>query len=267
MESTLAIAWKELQARIGSYLGWGRGALYGDLAWTAQQQFELDGITASGIRQFNNPPVLEGEAGSYDWSFLKPTATLVLDISASTIDLPDDFGGMEGALTLLSSQSQQWFPIDLVNEGKIRQAFSEVPQATGRPIWAAVVPLKGTGTTQGQRFQLFVYPAADQQYTLQVRYYILADFINGASPYPYGGASHAETLLESCLSIAESRLDDSLTVHKALFMERLAASVSADRRFKPQTLGYNGDSSESRRLLMNRGRSWARPAYNGVVYD
>ncbi len=57
-----------------------------------------------------------------------------------------------------------------------------------------------------------------------------------------GGDHHYETILETCLSVAESRMDDMQTQHHTQQAQRLLeASVRFDRSFgKPKTLGYNG---------------------------
>lgn len=269
-EPTLAIPWTELQARVGTFLGWGRGSLvYNDLAWSSYQQFEIDGVIASGLRQFYYPPPMEGMTGSYDWSFLKPVWTADFPKSVSVVPMPDDFGGFEGPITILTtSQTSQPWRIEWRNEGMIREMYSRTPQMSGPPLYAAEQVIKGTTATQGQRFQLFLFPLADQDYQLQFQYYINPDFLNGAFPFAYGGPSHAETILESCYAVAEVRQDDSSSVHAAKFQERLAASISMDRRNKPQSLGYNADRSDCRRS----GRTnlhWFAPAatYNGNSFN
>lgn len=267
MESTLAIAVTELQATVGDFLGWGRGASYGDAAWSSQQQFAIDSICKSGIRRVLRPKPVEGSPSTYDWTWSKPTATLVLANGSQTVPLPDDFGEIEGTLTLLNKQGMQWFPVKIINEGMIRQAFSLTPTRTGRPLNAAVQRLKATTGSQGQRAQLFVFPTADSDYTLQFQYYVLPDYINGAFPYPMGGAGMAELYIESCLALAEQRYDDAESVHRAEYERQLAAAIGADRRNKPQTLLYNGDRSDA---MEGRGYpSWHlqdRILYNGVQY-
>jgi hypothetical protein len=256
MESTLSLQITDLNAEVGLFVGYGRGVNNGDPAWTKQQQDLLDSICKSGIRQVLFPPPLEGMESSYDWSFLKPRATVDFPPKASTIPLPDDFGGFEGQITLSAATGQMWWPINLMNEGRVAQLFSETPTATGRPWIAALQWLKPTTATSGQRAQLYLFPAADTDYKLQFQYYFLPNYLDGAFPFPLGGMLHAELFLESCLAVAERRLDDLENgPHKQAFMERLAASVSADRRNKPQVGGYNGDRSD----LTDR---WGRTVFN-----
>jgi hypothetical protein len=268
-EPTLALKLTDIQAKLGVFAGWGRGTNFGEPAWNTQQQAILDDCTQSGLRRFYWPTAAEGETTSYDWSFLKPTANLALASGAQTIPLPDDFGGFEGQITVLTtaSTSQPW-QIQWRSEGEIRRMYSLTPTVTGPTAFAATQPLKGTTGTQSQRFQLFVFPAADQAYTLQVQYYINPDYLDGAFPYAYGGPQHAETVLESCLALLEERIDDQSTVHADAFSKRLTASISMDRKLKPQQLGYNRDNSDGRHWNRSDSHYWAPAAtYNGSSFS
>lgn len=264
-ESTLSLSYYDIAGEVGLFLGYGRGANNNDQAWTTHQQAAIDSCVRSGLRQFYFPPPVDG-VSAYDWSFLKPTYSTTLLSTASVIALPDDFGGFEGRITLNSSTGQIWWPIDVVGEGTVRQRYSELPTATGRPLLAAIQPIKGTTQLKGQRFQLYFFPLADQDYPVQFAYYVSPDYLTGSAPYAYGGMPHAETILESCLAVAEQRLDDSSTIHSMKFMERLAASISLDRRSKPQKLGYNGDRSDQR--YDGNERHWLGTGItvNGVIY-
>lgn len=248
-ESSLSLQYKDLAGEVGLFLGFGRGAAIGDPAWSGQQQAAIDSCVRSGLRQFYFPPPIEGTESSYDWSFLKPVASMGLAQGAVLLALPDDFGGFEGRMTISSPEGQTWWPVELVGIGQVYQRAAQQPNTTGRPLMACLEPLRGTTGTAGQRFQLRFFPVSDQAYTLQFAYYVAADYLDTAFPYHMGGMMHAETVLESCLAIAEQRLDDAMMTHTAKFKERLLASINLDRRMKPQTLGYNRDNSD----LLDRG--------------
>jgi hypothetical protein len=271
-EPTLAVQWKELKARVGLFIGWGQGADYGQTAWTDQQAFEIDGIVASGLRRFYFPPALEGEAVSHKWTFLRPTASLVLPSGAVSIPLPDDYGGFEGQVTVQSNgtTAQPW-EVKWVSEPLLREKVSAYPSMQGPPMLVAEAPVKGTSATAGQRKELHVFPTADQAYTLQVQYYVNPDYLTAATPYAYGGAQHAETILESVLAVAEERLDDMPSMtgpHGMAFKERLRASVGVDRSSQPQRFGYNRDRSDDRQSGRWNPHWWAPPAtYNGQSFD
>lgn len=264
MEPSLNLAYNSLMGEVGFFLGYGRGAQNGDVAWNNNQQKTIDSVVASGLRNFYYPMAPNGT--TINWSFLKPTATFTLTVGDNTLPLPDDFGGIEGEITILGPNDTTWFPIQICNEGQIRANFSAYPVITGRPLKAAVQPIKGTGAVQSQRFRLFYFPTADTAYNIQFQYYVNPDYLTGAFPYAYGGPPHAETLLESCLAVAEQRLDDMAGVHSQKFQERLLASAIYDNKMKSQDLGYNGDNSDS------IGYWWVRNHYddyikfNGVLY-
>lgn len=270
---SLALTKADLDAEIGAFLGYGRGALQGDSAWTTRQYNDIAAIRKSGERQFYfNPPLPEvGIVAGYAWSFLQPVATLTLASGAQTVDLPDDYAGLEGRITLSTTSSNTWLPLSLVGEGMVRQAYAQQPDATGKPLMAAIRPLRGRGGSWGQRQELFFYPEADDSYTIQFRYYLAPEALSDANQTLYGGPQHSETILESCLAIAEQRLDDAMTVHTEKFKERLLASINMDRRNKPQLLGPVTDRSDLREAGPNiRRAGWPYWDYsvtvNGVQY-
>lgn len=271
-ESTLSLALTELQGDVGFFLGFGRGlGTSGDPTWTTQQQASVTSCMKSGLRQFYFPPPVAGETSSYDWSFTKPIGTLILPLNAQSITLPDDFGGIDGQITVQGSNvALNPWPLSIMNEGTLRQYYALTPTRTGRPLAAAVVPLKQTTVASGQRFQLNIFPIADQAYTLLFPYYISPDALTTGNPFPLGGLQHAETVREACLMAAENFLDDAAQIHHQKFMERLAASVNMDRRLKAQLTGYNGDNSDRLHLGFNReglhGYGYGGIRVNNVQY-
>ncbi len=270
MESTLNLKRSDFASEVGLFLGFGRGEEAGDPAWATNQQAAIDSCVNSGLRQFYFPPAIEGQFSAYDWSFLKPIAILTLLQDANTLLLPDDFGGIEGKITISADAGIAWWPLEVVGIGRIYSQESQFPTTTGRPQCVCIEPLKGTASNRSQRFQMHAWPIADQDYTLKLQYYLNPNCLTGAYPWAYGGAPHAETILESCLAIAEQRLDDAMTVHTAKFKERLLASINLDRRQKPQSMGYNGDNSDlaGREWPSRYNRFWdGQPiSINGVTY-
>jgi hypothetical protein len=239
-ESSLNIAYLDLQKDIAFFLGWNPDPT----ARTEREQTALDSFTKSGLRQFYFPPPLDGRATTYEWSFLRPVTTVTLALGEQSVALPDDFGCLDSDVSLVSSDIT--CPIQVFGEGYVRAAYLGMPDRMGRPEMVAIAPLKGTNVNQSQRFALLAYPIANIEYTFKLAYSILPEYLSGSKPYAYGGAAHAETILASCLAIAEQRGDDSMTVNTVKFKERLAASIGFDRRLKPQQYGYNGDRSGRR---------------------
>jgi hypothetical protein len=274
-ESTLSLGYQDYISLVGDVNGFGRGfvagsSVFNDTPYTQQVQRMLDQSAMGGIRQFYFPPPLQPGKMAWRWTFLRPTAILELPPGAQSIALPDDFGGFEGTLTIVNTATNASYPGETrrYNEGYIRKQYSANPTATGFPTMFAETPIKGTTQVSGTRWELLVYPQADQDYHVQIQYYVLGDYLTGNNPLVYGGAAHVETIKESCLAIFESTYGDKMGVHNAKFMERLAASVDFDRVNSPEVYGYNADRSH-RRHSWNRWRGGAFPqsTYNGVPWS
>ena len=275
-ESTLTLAFRELQAEIATFAGWGRGTFYGDPDWSddgsplgsQRKQLAIDSATKKGLRRFYFSALLQGEPASHDWSFLRPTAAIALPQGATEVQLPEDFAGLEGTSEIMaSSDEMQPRPLQVVGVSKIRSAYADVPSETGPPRMVAVVPIKGTSFNAGQRFQLQIYPLADQAYTLDVEYYILPDYLSGALPYCYGGGAHSGTILEACLCAFERDMDNAMGVHEAHYQTLLAASISYDRNLKAQKIGFNLDNSDNRGSQRRREYEGQFATFAGVLYD
>ncbi len=266
MESGLAYTHAFLRSAVGNYLGYGRGLLYGDNDWDTHQLNNIKAAHQSGLNQFYYPPFIGAESGIYEWTFMKPVATIPLNSGGSVVRLPDDFGGFNGPATLYTTESQVAWEIPETGEQLLRERFSARPNETGRPSYMAVRPVKGTGPMSGQRYDLVVWPVADGDFTLQVAYFVCPEATSDAVPYHLGGAQHAETVLASCLAAAEWQIMLQKGVHDAKFKERLAASVMADRKLKPKLFGQNLDRSDGRNRSVFHPHELARVTVNGVQH-
>lgn len=266
MESDLSLTLTAIEAEIGFFLGYGRGENYDDTAWTTQQQQAISAAVRSGLRQFYIPEPIDG--ASYAWSFLMPTTTKRLLSGLSTLNLPDDFGHAEGMVTLASDTNSCYEPVRITGEGRVSQAYARDATSTGTPTLIAVRPIRGTSADKGQRFQFYVWPAADQDYDLTFAYTLLPNALSGERPYAYGGMLHAETILAACKMAAEETLDDVIPgqgVWSLKFRARLAASIDIDRRNKPQHLGPNLDRSDDLNgWPYSRRQREATVTFNGI---
>jgi len=84
-ESGLSIAFAELKAEVGHFLGHGRGGVaFADWeARTPDPTTEVEALVQSGVRQVYYPPALSAEIAGYEWSFLRPSTTLPIGASGT----------------------------------------------------------------------------------------------------------------------------------------------------------------------------------------
>ena len=248
-ESTLNLGIGELNSEVASFLGWGRDST----KWSAHKLQDITACVESCLRKFYFQAQPDPRDSSHNWTFLKPVATIILPSQSTTAELPDDFGGFEGMVSVsLAGVSSGFWPLKLVSEEMIRVKYAGSGSTTGRPVAAAEQQIKGTSALKSNRSQLLVYPIPDAEYTLQVPYYILPNFLTSANPYPYGGAAHAETMKAGARAAAELFLDNSQGAETANYMQCLAASVQYDRRHQPKSLGINSDMSDYRANVSSR---------------
>lgn len=154
-------------------------------------------------------------------------------------DLPDDWAGnVTEEFTYPSGVSIAYRPVRIVAESQIR-VLRQSNTWSGQPELAAIRPKAGTGTT-GQRWEVLFYPHPDQAYTLNYRYRSNPNMMTAALPYPLGGMQFAGLLIESCLAVAEEKVNDVSNLHRAKFQELLMSAVDLDeRRTSTFTLGRN----------------------------
>ena len=251
-ESDLSITYISLMNQVAFFLGW--GADY--TLCTAGQQAALDSLVQSGLRKFYNPPICPPDRRPHNWSFLQVMTTLNTTDDDEDQDLPDDFGNLIGNIIYSNTGVKIISASDLLN---LREGL----ESTGIPCYGAIRPKTTTGTT-GQRSEIMWYPTPDATYTLTYRYRKITNKLSVTNLYPYGGQVHSETLLESCLAVAEQRQNDEMGVHWQAFLTALAASIQHDRDTGAQNLGYNVDRSDGQGVLNDDDRH--KLLDNGVIH-
>lgn len=258
-EASLSLAYSDLAREVGRYLGYGPTS--GN--WSSDEAQEINDVIASGLRQFYDPPAISAGMRPHKWRFLRPSTTLAIVANDSDYDLPDNFGWMLGDLTFGSSDNIIQPAVKLIGEGQIRMLQQGNIVTSGPPKYAAVRPKTTTGVT-GQRFELLIWPTPDATYTLSYQYRALLNKIDASNPYPYGGQIHGETILASCLAVAEDRHEDAQAEKRQRFMERLSASIEQDSQLDQEFFGYNGDGSDTG--LLSTIERVTNVTYNGVLY-
>jgi len=224
------------------------------------QQRQVDSAISRGLRQFYYPEPLRNESFSHSWSFLKPSVAFDLVADKNRYTLPMDFGGIEGDLhyetdadTKLRNVRVRVTSISEINEAERQQKW----EGTGVPHLAAIEPRELIGSSStSTRYVLRLYPTPDAVYSMRMRYNAFGPSVSvdgdddhGTNRYLPGSAQHAETIVSSCLCIAE-QIADSRNRNSRMqdqYQRRLAASIMLDRRgTAPESVGVMTDPANYR---------------------
>ncbi len=195
------------------------------------------------------------------------TDTYIITVDGNYI-LPKNFGGIVGP-TMSFDATTGFAPLDITSESRINRLRQDnrVVQ-TFRPRLAAVRPTTvGGGTADpGQRWELMLWPIPDAIYVLHFQFLIAVGNIASSSEVPPGGMFHHETIMASCLAMAESMLEPAppVRLREEAYMKRLIASISLDRQLTtPDSLGIEGDATGLPLVTADRLQNLT---FNGVAY-
>lgn len=232
-------------------------------SWTATNgTLVVDNVAYAIASRTNNTELELSEA----WAKDTETAANYSLRHDGNYDLSDDFGGIEGDMVYAEGSNKP--NVRIIGEGKIRSLRSSSTTRTN-PQFAAIRPKKQTVTTSGQRFEIMFFPIPAVTKKLSYRMLVLPELlVSETITYPYGGAMHSETIIASCLAIAESQEDEIRGVKWNEFMDRLAASIQIDKKMiSVDYFGYNSDGSDG---IDRSGGAGRHPrtfiiTYNGVT--
>lgn len=206
---------------------------------------------------------------------------IAFTITDGVYALPTSFGGIEGDITLEAASG--YMPVRQVGDDQIREMFLNTSIQTGVPAYFCVRPWKNPGIdrigSQGQigmytRYELVFFPRPDKVYRMSFRYLFVFPGVDDwvgtglatTDIHPPGMAYHHETMLASCLAVAEQYADSPNGEHRDYFAKRIAASVALDRKSAGAAyLGRNLDKSDT---LYTQGRSplSTQITYNNTIY-
>lgn len=223
-----------LKRLVGREFGFGAAS---DI-WSQSQTAQVDEALRTGLRMFYSPPILPGERNGHEWSFLVGLGHIDLVASQTEYDLPEDFARLHDNLTYEPDTTGYYGSIRIVGEHQIRELL-QTSQASYRPTMAAVRPKE----TKPTRWQVLFYPKPEAAYRLDFRYDRNPSLLSDDKALPLGGQPHAQTVVDACLAAVESMQSKSDTARYSRFMERLASSISHDRKAcAPHTMGTDYDT-------------------------
>jgi hypothetical protein len=209
------------------------------------------------------------------------SGTVPYEISDGVYLLPTSFAGIEGDVTL--EDGTGYLSVRQVGEDQIRELFGGSGIQTGRPAYFCTRPTRdptmdsdGTDGAIGQysRHEMVFFPKPDATYRMSFKYLFMFPGVDDyvslgvgvANTHPPGIAYHHETILASCLAVAEQYADSPNGEYKEYFAKRMAASVAIDRKTAGSPyMGRNLDRSDT---LHSQSRVTTRSevTYNNILY-
>jgi hypothetical protein len=250
-ESGLSIGAPDLRAEIGYFLNYGR--LY--TSWSTDQLTEINAVMQSGVRRVYYPPAVLEENAGYEWSFLRPFTTLPTVIGTGDYDLPDDLGRLVDVFHYPAEEYKEPVVVIPVRDLLRYRAGSSY---TGFPRYAAE-RWKSTDGTTGQRKEVLFWPTPNAVWTLGYQYEAYNGPLTDTYPYPLGGMKLAELFIESCLAVAEQRMNDDAALHTEAFKALLIDAIARDKNNGAQVYGQMGHyerlGPDAERRCFRRGDS------------
>jgi hypothetical protein len=230
----MAVDFTFLRVEVADFLGLGRAT------WSGDDTARLASIVNAGYRQFLSPIPAGGPP--HHWSFLRPVTTLAVLAGTADYVCPSGFVALLGDMTFAAVDGR-YHTVRQVGEQDVR-AYRQISNRTGPPLWVAIQPQAPTGVAQ-QTFKFLLDPTPDGVCTLSYRYLLHPVDLDAVNTVPAGGDVYGDTILESCLAVAEQRRNGEAGIHTALYQQRLAASIEVDRQVPTEFIGYCGDGSGS----------------------
>lgn len=325
-ESSLTISWLALQAECGFFLGYGRTLAN----WSTTADAEVGICVQSGVRRVYYPP----SAGGYEWSFLRPSATLYLGASGTdgtlssgvfdsdtfsdwvaqgittddtlyitspednaeelaissvaagaitltttpddatdltfvikrspaNYDLPDSFNRLIGNLHYAADEYRNG--IVLVPIGKLEEMRAH-GDLSCTPQFCAVRYKSSDGTT-GQRQEILFWPKPDVYYPLTYSFEAYTGQLTDTYLYPLGGMHLSELYTESCLAVAEQRINNEPGVHTQAYEMLLQDAIARDRKRGARFFGQMGGGEDGDGRTFRRGSARGADGAHQITYN
>lgn len=231
-ESGLSLGFSELRQAIGFFLGYGRTIA----DWGTAEAALIGVMVQAGVRRVYYPPAINESTLAHEWSFLKPTATLAIVADDGDYDLPDDFGSLSGELHYPAEENR--VSIARIALGRILELRSRNDK-NDAPVYAAIRYKESDGSG-GQRQEILFWPEPSDDWTLSYSYEAYSGELSDTYPYPLGGMQLAELYTESCLAVAEQRVNNEAGLHTQLFQALLVDAIARDGKRGAKIFGQMG---------------------------
>lgn len=221
-------------------------------SWTALAEITVSGVSYTvDTRDGDTQATLDDTSVDVD-------AEATYSLNQLLYDLPDDFGRFASSLHF---EADQHLPsVRLVSISRVL-SLRATQTLTGDPRLAAVRFKSATPAAIGSRQEVMFFPTPDNEHTLSYEYEAYSGKLTEALPYPLGGMQMAEVYIESCLNVAEIRMNDVAGFHGQEFNRLLVDAIARDRKRSTQNYGQmsQGEYRDYDDFMFRRG--WGAGTY------
>jgi hypothetical protein len=216
MMARLTLSYGDCWQKVAEYIGW----VASGTAPTGQKLTDCKAIVARGLRQFLYPINIE-TGQPHEWSFLKQYWTHKTTGNQWKIALPLDFSDLlsdpvfdtgTGVLPLKKRSAEQ-----------IKDMRAESDQSSD-PEFYAIVPTRYNLDTGGS-YEMWLYPKPGTSRVFSAFYRIDPLQPSADADIFVGGVSATEAILESCLAVAESSIEDMTTTHHTALAQKFIQTL------------------------------------------
>lgn len=226
--SSLVLTLSDLYTRVSTFLA----ITTGDTAPTGDDLTLCKNIVYRGYRRFLYPVDMRtGER--HEWSFLKQLHVLNTQSGKWKYDLPLTFGDLLEEPHFDSDDT--YGELSRITPGQILE-LRAATTSEGFPVYFALAPYTfddeiGTG------YEMWIDPVPDGIYTLKFYYRLDPLKPENTGSYLVGGMKASESILESCLSVAEQQEDGIIGIHTKLADDLVQKLIITDIQEESDILG------------------------------
>lgn len=225
-ESTLALAFDDLKARVGQFAGYTRT----EANWSTEEAARIADWIKDGLRRFYM---------AREWTFLRPWLTLATVSGQWRYTMPEGVAYVVGDLYFTGDNA--YCGVRLIDAETVLR-YRQDSVATGVPDFGAIRPVISDGLT-GQLNELIFYPTPSSVWTVTYQGRIVPDALTASAAYALGGDPHTQTILEACLAACDLGENDAIALHEAAYQRELARSIEYDARaYMPRSMGFMGNA-------------------------
>ena len=196
--------------------------------------------------------------------------TFIIKRSPANYDLPDNFNRLIGDLHYAANEFISGIVLVSIGALEEMRVHGDFGRALSNAPQFCAIRYKSSDGTTGQRQEILFWPEPDIYFPLTYSYEAYAGQLTDTLAYPLGGMHLSELYTESCLAVAEQRINNQPGVHTQAYEMLLQDAIARDKKRGARFFGQMGGGEDRDGRTFRRGIERAadgahQVTYNGVV--